>query len=489
MRFAPESPAHGIPTPDPADSQVALVVDVDGCLVRSDLLWEGVLQLTSRNPRRLAGMARALVGGKAALKAYVAEHGRPHLESLPLDQAVVELIADARAQGREVLLASGADHSQLAEIGRLVQVARIHGSNGTANLTGRNKLSRIREITGTFDYVGNAAADLPLWREARRAYAVNTSPLTLWRARRARPDIEVLASRKGSWRAALRAMRPHQWSKNALLLLPVMAAHLAFGWQLVGQLVAGLLAFSLVASSIYVLNDLIDLPFDRQHPRKRSRPIAAGELGIPAAILLLEACGLVGLALAWTLGTGFLITLLSYAALTFLYSLLLKREAIIDVIALATLYTMRVIGGAVLVDVPLSPWFLAFSVLFFLSLALVKRVVELKFVIRGGDQNIVPGRGYTAGDAAMLLPLGISAEVGSTLVYCLYITSNDVMRLYGRPELLWLGLPILLYWHTRVWLLTSRGEMQEDPVVFALRDRTSRFVFAIFLLVVLLASH
>lgn len=472
-----------------ADSSIPLVVDVDGCLVRTDLLWEGMLQVAARNPRRLVGIPHALLRGKAALKAYLAQHGRPALDTLPLNQSVVSLIDDAHGHDRQVILASGADCSQLAAIGELVDVVDVCGSDGRTNSVGHTKLARLRELGTTFDYVGNAGADLPIWREARRAYVVAASRLTLWRARRTRPDIIVLPSRRATTRSAFRAIRPHQWAKNTLLLLPALAAHLPWSWQLFGKLAAGVLSFSLVASAVYILNDLIDLPNDRQHPRKRSRPIAAGELGFPAAIALLSICAGSGIVLARQLPIAFFATLLLYAALTLLYSFLLKNRVVIDVMTLAALYTTRIIAGATLVDVPLSRWFLAFSVLFFLSLALVKRVVELQVASEPGGSSMLPGRGYITGDLTTLRPLGIAAEIGSALVYCLYITSDDIMRLYSRPDLLWLGLPILLYWHTRVWLRTGRGQMQDDPVVFALRDHTSRVVLAVFLIIVLIASH
>jgi 4-hydroxybenzoate polyprenyltransferase len=286
--------------------------------------------------------------------------------------------------------------------------------------------------------------------------------------------------------ALLRALRPHQWSKNALLALPALAAHLTWDWSSVVGLVAGFSAFSALASAVYLLNDLVDLPHDRLHQSKRRRPLAAGELGIPATLAMIPVLVAVSVAASWWLPDPFKLVLAFYLVATTAYSFVLKRKPIVDVITLAALYTTRVVAGAALVTVPLSRWFLAFAVFFFLSLALVKRVVELAHAPAGA--TTLTGRGYGTVDLPVLTGLGAGASLVSALVYCLYITSIDVGRLYTRADLLWVGLPILLYWQARVWLLTGRGRMDDDPVVFALRDRVSYLVLAGFLLVVWLAA-
>jgi 4-hydroxybenzoate polyprenyltransferase len=464
----------------------ALIVDLDSCLLRTDLLWEGVVDLAARSPARLPGAVSALLHGRAALKCYVAKHAALKVESLPLDPAVVQLIRDAQDEERAVVLVSGAHCSQVQALGSRVGATSTHGSDSVVNLTGEAKLAKIRSMFPRFDYVGNGLADLSLWRWARRAYAANPGAITRWRGRRARPDLTVLPMSRGGWRAWVCAMRPYQWVKNTLLFLPALAAHLSWTPGLAATMLAGFAAFGLAASAIYVLNDLVDLPNDRRHPTKRQRPFAAGRLSIAAGLAM--AAVLLGAAteVAMQLPNGFLTVLCGYVALTTAYSVALKRKPILDVITLAMLYTVRVIAGAELAGVVLSRWFLGFSVFFFLSLALVKRVVELegKFAAEGRD---LPGRDYRTSDLPVLVALGAAATVASAVIYCLYITGEDVLRYYAHPERLWGGLPLLLYWQARVWLFAGRQSMTEDPVVFALRDRVSRLSFAAFLLVVLLA--
>ncbi|MGE0354828.1 MAG: UbiA family prenyltransferase [Gemmatimonadales bacterium] len=288
-------------------------------------------------------------------------------------------------------------------------------------------------------------------------------------------------------RAWVREIRPHQWAKNLLLFMPAMAGHVGLTRTRVSELVLGFAAFSLLASSVYVVNDLVDLPNDREHATKRHRPVAAGLIS-PAGALA-GAVVLIGLAVgaAWSLPRHFQIVLLIYLALTTAYSFVLKRRVMMDVIALASLYTIRVVAGSTLADAPLSQWFLAFSIFFFFSLAIVKRVAELRPMI-GAGETAVAGRGYVASDLPTLTALGIGASTASSLVYCLYITSAEVTLLYQHANLLWIGLPLFLYWQGRVWMLTSRGRMNEDPVVFALHDRMSYLIAAGFMLTVWVAT-
>jgi 4-hydroxybenzoate polyprenyltransferase len=294
----------------------------------------------------------------------------------------------------------------------------------------------------------------------------------------------IARARAPAW---LRLIRPHQWAKNALILLPALAAHLPWTAALVLRLGLGFLALSFAASALYAVNDIVDLPNDRLHPTKLRRPLPAGEIGIGAAALLAVGLAILGLVCALALPPLYGATLACYAILSGTYSLLLKRKPILDAIALTTLYAARLVAGAVLAPAPLSRWFLAFSVFFFLSLALVKRVVELSEREAPGG-GALAGRGYVREDLLVLAALGVASSAVDALVYCLYITSPDVTRLYGTPDLLWIGLPILLYWQARVWLLTVRGDMHDDPVVFTLKDLVSWLLLGGFLLTVLMAA-
>jgi 4-hydroxybenzoate polyprenyltransferase len=464
---------------------VPLLVDVDGCLARVDLLWEGMIQLASRRPAALPGCVGAALRGRAALKAYVAREVPLALDTVPLTESVTSLVAARRAAGDPVMLVSGADETQVRSLAGRVGAEAGYGSDGAFNLTGRRKLARIRERWGRFDYVGNALADVPLWEAADRAFAANAGWLTLQAARRRRPDLVVLDPEPGGstrrLRSWIRAIRPHQWSKNALIVLPALAAHLTWDLALLGTLLLGVLTFSVTASAIYLVNDLVDLPHDRLHPTKRRRPFAAGELGSAegafAAVLLAALAAALSLALPW----AFRLTLACYAALSLAYSFALKRRPGLDVIVLATLYTTRVVAGGALVSVALSRWFLALSVFLFLSLALVKRVIEVQ---RRPEAGRTPGRDYFASDLPVLIGAGLGATMASALVYCLYITDGDVLRLYTHPDGLWLVLPLLLYWQLRIWIFALRRQVHDDPVVFALRDRVSRLAVMVFLLIV-----
>jgi 4-hydroxybenzoate polyprenyltransferase len=466
---------------------VPLIMDVDGTLLRSDLLWEGFVALLARRPRRLFPAALALSRGRASLKAFIARESDISVDELPLDPAAVKLIEEARAAGVDVVLASAAHETQVEDLKERVAADLAWGSDGTTNLKGANKLQRIHESYDEFDYVGNSRADLPLWRAARRAIAVNAGPGTLRAAKRARPDIEVHQHRSSTWRAWLRQLRPHHWAKNTLMFLPALAAHLSPSADLGLRLLAGFAAFSATASAVYLFNDLADLASDRAHPKKRHRPLAAGEIPIPHALAM--AALLLGAAavLAWSLSPAFTGVLAAYLVITTAYSISLKQQLAVDVITLATLYTVRIVAGAVLVEVPLSRWFLAFSIFLFLSLALAKRAVELRGAAARKAVEIA-GRGYRPEDLPTLSATGVAAAAASALVYCLYITGDDVTRLYAHADLLWIGLPLFLYWNLRLWLFAGRGTLQEDPVAFALKDPITYSVALAFLAVVWMAS-
>jgi 4-hydroxybenzoate polyprenyltransferase/phosphoserine phosphatase len=489
----PMSSAATLPF-DTSPTDCPLVVDVDGTLVRSDLLWEGLLNVAFGHPRQTFRLVGAAFRGRGALKELVASLGTPAVDTLPLEPEVLRLIEQARSDGRTVLLVSGANEVQVKALIERVQAAGGYGSTGATNLTGVKKLGAIRALCQEFDYVGNALADLPLWGAARHAYAVNTAPLTRWLARRRRPDLIVLEHNTRRWTAWLRALRPHQWTKNILLFLPALAAHLSLTE---GRGVLAALAFlswSLAASGTYVLNDLLDLGADRSHATKCRRPFAAGEISVPTGLMTFAVLWAAALATAGALSIRFAQVLAFYLALSGAYSLRLKRRPILDVLVLAVLYTLRVIAGAILFAVPLSRWFLAFSVFLFFSLAVLKRVIELRMNTRDSspgvtlDGKALPGRGYRAEDTPVLVGLGAAAGVASSLVFCLYITSTDVTRLYHRPDLLWIGLPVLLYVQARMWLLAGRNEMHQDPIVFGLTDRPSIVAALLLLLVVALAT-
>jgi 4-hydroxybenzoate polyprenyltransferase len=414
--------------------------------------------------------------GRAGLKARVADQGVLDPETLPFNQAVVEMVRAAREEGRKTVLVSAADHRQVtavAEATRLFDEA--YGTAEGLNLKGQAKADFLTERFGAFDYVGDSLADIPVWSAARHAITVQADPKLRNAARDANASVSHIDPPEARWRHMFRAMRPHQWSKNALLFVPLLAAH---SFSALPQVIFALIAFCLTASAVYVLNDLVDLSADRAHPRKRLRPFASGALSARTGVLL--SAGLLIAALFCALLVGklaFLGVLAAYLVSTFLYSLWLKRKLIVDVLTLAGLYTIRVVAGGVAAGVVLSPWLLGFSMFLFLALAAIKRQAELDDQMRSGRESA--GRAYEVEDLPILRSLAVSANTAAVLVLALYISSDAVQELYPRPELLWLICPILLYWTTRMVMKAHRGLMTDDPIVFAVTDRLSALLIVI----------
>jgi len=466
------------PASDP--DRTPLVVDLDGTLSRTDTLHEAVLGLLARRPMMAFRLPGWLKGGRAAFKAQVAEAHLVAGADLPLNETVVDLVRQARADGRPTALVSAADQRQAeAAAGELGLFDDIIGTRDGLNLKGDNKADFLVERFGAggFDYVGDSSADVAVWAKARRALTVGADPALRRAAETANAQTDHLSPPDARPRHMLRAMRPHQWSKNALLFLPALAAH-DFGT--LGAVLAAFVAFCLTASAVYVINDLLDLSADRAHPTKCRRPFAAGHLSAADGVVL--AAGLLGVALVISLlGTSalFLGVLFVYLASTFAYSLWLKRKLLVDVLTLAGLYTIRIIAGGVAAAVILSPWLLGFSMFLFLALAAVKRQAELTEQMTSGRTSA--RRAYKVEDLPILRGIALSGGMAAVMVLALYIASDAVQLLYGMPELLWLVCPIVLYWILRMVMMTHRGYMTDDPIVFAASDRVSLItIFAAF---------
>ena len=364
----------------------------------------------------------------------------------------------------------------------------VHGSDGATNLKGGTKAAFLTERFGKdgFDYMGDSHADLAVWGQARRAITVGARD-DLRRGAEGAAGVAVhLGAPRGAG-AYLRALRPHQWAKNMLVFLAPLAGHVTDPSAWLAALMA-FVAFSLTASGVYVLNDLLDLAADRAHPRKCNRPLASGALPILHGSLMAPVLFVAGFLVALVFTPGpFVLVLFGYLVLTMAYSLTLKRRLIIDICTLAGLYTMRLIGGAVAAGVVLSPWLMAFSIFLFLSLAAVKRQAELVSDAARGREGSA-GRSYVVGDLPIVAMMALSAGFVSVLVMALYLNSDAVRELYSSSFLLWGVCPVLLYWISRVVMLTHRGWMNDDPVVFALRDWNSRICVAAVAAIVLAAS-
>ena len=460
-------------------SAVPLVVDVDGTLVAGNLLFEGVLQLFRQSPLAVFRLPWLLgrPDGRAALKRRVAQSAPVSPESLVLNAEVEAVITEASRIGRSVWLASGADELAVQSLAAFVGADGYLASDGTTNLVGRTKARALinRFGTSSFDYVGNERRDLPVWEHARQAIGVNLSAHTLRRLRGLGLEPLLLAGQHGGWRAWLHVLRPHQWTKNFLVFVPILAAHVS---NLDAYLaIAGIFAaLSCCASGTYIFNDLLDLPHDRRHAHKHDRPIAAARVSMSVAATLGVVLIAAGLAGAFRLSDNAGICLTAYVVGTLGYSLWLKRLVFVDVITLALLYGVRIAMGAMESATP-SLWLMLFSLFVFTALAIVKRQAELMDDV-SSDQRRESGRGYDARDTMAMTALGAGSAFASVVVLALYVQSADTVVLYARPEMLALACPLLIYWLGRLLLLANRGLVHHDPIVFALRDRISWLVAA-----------
>ncbi|KVG24445.1 hypothetical protein WM09_08290 [Burkholderia ubonensis] len=460
-----------------------LVVDLDGTLIRSDILLESGFAYLKSAPHRFYKPALWLMrGGKPALKAQLAGATNLDVSVLPYDPAVIEWLKNERAAGRSLVLAT-ASHERYAQAisAHLGLFDKTFATDASTNLSAANKRDCLVAEYGEkgFDYAGNSHDDLPVWNAAERAYVVNPHS-GVERAARKNGNVErVIDSRPAMLKTWSKSLRLHQWLKNLLIFLPLLAGHMLDSPQHVLAALLAFIAFGLCASSVYLLNDLLDLDDDRHHPVKCKRPLASGALSLTWGIGLFPLLLSVAFVMSWALlPWRFSATLLTYYALTLAYSVYLKRRVMVDVVVLAALYTIRIIAGTAAVGAHLTFWLLAFSMFIFLSLALVKRYAELHTIQARGLVK-TRGRGYLASDLPMLSSLGTSSGYLAVLVLALYIQDARTTSLYRHPQVIWLACPLMLYWISRTWIITHRGKMHDDPIVFAARDRISLLIAAL----------
>jgi 4-hydroxybenzoate polyprenyltransferase/phosphoserine phosphatase len=450
-----------------------LCVDLDGTLIRGNVLWECLLTLLKTKPITLLRLPFWLLRGRAYLKRQLASCIQFDPGRLPYREEVLALIREEKRNKRRVALVTAADR-QIAEsiAAQLGFFDEVHASDGRINLKGTAKAVFLAEhfaATG-FDYVGDSGADLDVWRHARFAHVVGSPSRADQAAAVSNLKTHILTERAslGVW---IRALRGYHWAKNLLLFLPLALSHnLAVDPML--RTAAGFVLYGLCASGLYILNDLLDLHSDREHPWKKERPFAAGTISIPEGLSAAFALLAAALGFGLLLDVEFALALLGYATLTMLYSLYLKKIPLLDVFVLSSFYSFRILAGALISATPLSQWFLAFSMFFFLSLAMAKRYSELLHaddLVTSGKS----GRGYCVADRELLLSLGIGSAFSAVVILSLYVHSQDVRVLYLSPECLFLLCPIVLYWLSRTWLQAHRGELREDPVILAIRDRVS----------------
>ncbi|NLL13354.1 MAG: UbiA family prenyltransferase [Fibrobacter sp.] len=472
------------------ETEIPLVVDLDGTVIKSDLLYESALLFLKRNPLNIFLIIRWLLCGISVLKIKLAERVKIDIESLPYNQSFLEFLKRESEKGRELILATASAQIYSQKVADHLRIfSKVLATDEKNNLRGSKKLERLVSLYGEkgFDYAGDSSTDIVIFPHCRNAHLINASDNTIKKAGRSanlstvdkKPTVGLVHS--------LKAARIYQWTKNLLLFVPLVTSHNILNLKLFIINVLGFFAFSLCASATYIMNDLFDLESDRKHPRKKNRPFASGDLSISKGILMSGILGLSGLLLSFFLRLDFLFYIVFYILLTSLYSFFLKKHVLVDVLTLAGLYTIRIFAGAKLIGVNVSFWLFAFSVFLFFGLALVKRCTELQLIVKSGKMDL-SGRDYCSEDLQTLRSMGITGSFISVVVFALYINSTGGLSLYARPELLWAICPALLLWINRLWIKTSRGQMHDDPLIFTLKDNVSRYLLLFIFLVVLIAQ-
>lgn len=468
-----------------------VVVDLDGTLVLSDMLVENLFLFLRLYPLRVFEMVFWLFKGKAHFKRCLADAVIPDVSQLPYNRDLVAWLKNRRTAGARLILATATDLRIANKVAEHLDLFDEVLGTESYNLSSSNKREALVQRYGErgYEYVGNSSADLAVWKSASVIHVANPERGVLTAARKIGPVQMIFESRLPYLRTLIRALRIHQWAKNLLVLVPLLASHRIMEMPLLGSGLLAFIAFGACASSVYLLNDLFDLPDDRLHSTKCNRPLAAGTLPILHALCLIPFLlfGAFSAAL-WLLPLRFSGVLAVYYLLTLAYSLWLKRVVMLDVVVLAMLYTVRVVAGAAAMALVATFWILAFCMFIFLSLAFLKRYTELRDAKQKGKKDESAGRGYYPADFELLASLGGASGYISVLVLALYIHETASGTLYRSQEWMWAACPLLLFWLSRVWLLAHRGQMHDDPILFALRDRVSRWVGVAFVIVFALAT-
>ncbi|TGT59374.1 UbiA family prenyltransferase [Mesorhizobium sp. M00.F.Ca.ET.170.01.1.1] len=455
---------------------IPLAVDLDGTLIATDLLWEGLFILIKKNPLYLLLLPIWLTGGPARLKQEIAARTDIDAASLPYRRELLERLLTEHGEGRRIVLATGTPRKFAEAIASHLGIFdRVLATDGPHNMTSGRKCASLIAAYGDggFDYAGNSRHDLKVFDAARRAIVV--APDRSAQRWQAAHGAETVPTPRPTAKTFVNMLRVHQWLKNALIAVPMVLSHEYFNVSMIWDCVLAFVSFSAVASAIYIVNDFFDLALDRKHPTKRNRPFASGALSIPFGLGAIGVLLAIGIVAGWLLPIEFLGVLGGYMVVTTAYSLSFKRMLLVDVLTLAGLYTIRVLAGAAATGVDVSFWLLAFSIFFFLSLALVKRFVELRTTAIPPGERIA-GRGYRTEDQEIVAQAGMASAFSSALVLALYMDSVAVRELYPHPWLMWPLAPIVLYLTMRVWILARRDEMHDDPVVFIIRDWRSQIV-------------
>jgi 4-hydroxybenzoate polyprenyltransferase len=468
-----------------------LCVDLDGTLVKTNTLYEAVIALIRARPIVAFLLPYWLMRGQSYLWQRLSERASINVALLPYRQEVLDYLRREKERGREIALVSGSHHTVVEKVAHhLGLFDRFLGSNESVHLIGLAKLSAILKLYEKrhFDYIGDTSADLSIWRMSDHAVIVSGDNSLVKRLTGVNVNTEHITPNDQSWLKALfKAMRVYQWSKNLLLFAAAFLSHNFANLTVMISAAHGFVAFSLCASAVYIMNDLFDLESDRLHTKKRYRPFAAGDLSLAYGGMFSIFLLILALVIAFALSPKFAAGLSIYFAMTFSYSFYFKKKLLVDVFLLAGLYTIRVWAGGICAGVIISNWTLAFFMSLSLSLAIAKRYSELAASADAQKEVKIHRRSYQTSDMPFLLCLGcINANI-SVLVIALYIASKDSSYYYTNPSALWLICPAVAYWVGRLWMLTIRGKLNEDPVLFAIKDKVSYLLGAFIVTTVIFA--
>lgn len=467
---------------------VPLCVDLDGTLIKTDLLLESFLALVKANPLNLFRCFAWLLKGKAHLKAEIAKRVDLDIAILPYNEKVLAMLAAERANGREIHLCTAADQILAFKVSEhLGGFGSVFASNGTVNLSSANKCKKLEEAFGHqgFDYIGDSRDDLAVWKSSRNGYVTSTGRI-LKAALGVNSNVQSIDSNNISIGKVLKAMRVYQWVKNVLIFVPLLTSHRFVDGDAVIASIMAFFAFSLCASSVYLLNDMLDLESDRRHERKRHRPFASGQLSLMTGMILTVVLLAAAVSIAVFLPPKFMLVIACYYLLTLAYSFVLKKLLLVDVFALASLYTSRIMAGGAAAMIPLSSWLIMFSITIFLSLAFLKRYAELDDKQRAGGTSAA-GRGYFTEDISILRSFGTSSGYLAVIIMAIYLNSPGSNLLYSHRSALWGVFAALMFWISWMWMEAFKGKMHDDPIVFALKDRTSVAAIGAIILFMLIA--
>ncbi len=472
--------------------QIALFVDLDGTLIATDTLLESIVLLLKTYPLKIFLLILWVFKGKSYFKSKITQFNTVRADLLPYNEEVLNYIKEEKGKGRKIYLLTAANQMIADDVADYLGIfSGTFGSTDKVNLSGDRKLKTIfQTINNTqFDYIGNSKADIPIWEKSNKIIMVN--PKTGIKNKFLKNDnVQLIrVSRKiTKTKILVKEIRVYQWAKNLLLFLPIIMAHQFNNANLLAAALWAFVSFSFCASAVYILNDLLDLETDRKHPTKKNRPLASGLMSVTTGVLLIFLLLFTSVFISVKmLSTAFLLILIIYMIFTTAYSIILKQIMLIDVIVLGGLYTLRIAAGSFATGVEVSSWLLVFSMFFFLSLAFMKRYADL-ILMKQNNQNEIAGRGYHIDDIDLVQKSGITSGFMAMLVLALYINSDNVIELYKSPMLIWFMIPVLFYWLMRMWMVTNRGEMADDPIIYAIRDRTTYVVMTIIGIIMILAA-